>query len=111
MIKKNTLDPIKLIKYFNLINHNLVYNNKAINRYKKDNFEISPDKANNLQKLKKSISQVKNCTLKKNAKNFVYIVHSILSVNLIAFPVSIPLPIFCNEQQAYLKSGIRKYQK
>ena len=47
MIKKNTLDPIKLIKYFNLINHNLVYNNKAINRYKKDSFEISPDKTNN----------------------------------------------------------------
>jgi DNA polymerase len=72
MIKKNTLDPIKLIKYFNLINHNLVYNNKAINRYKKDNFEISLDKANNLERLKKSISQVKNCTLKKNAKNLVF---------------------------------------
>ena len=72
MIKKNTLDPIKLIKYFNLINHNLVYNNKAINRYKKESFEISPDKANNLERLKKSISQVKNCTLKKNAKNLVF---------------------------------------
>ena len=72
MIKKNTLDPIKLIKYFNLINHNLVYNNKAINRYKKESFEISPDKTNNLERLKKSISQVKNCTLKKNAKNLVF---------------------------------------
>ncbi|MFL2876221.1 MAG: uracil-DNA glycosylase [Pelagibacterales bacterium MED-G43] len=72
MIKKNTLDPIKLIKYFNLINHNLVYNNKAINRYKKDSFEISLDKTNNLERLKKSISQVKNCTLKKNAKNLVF---------------------------------------
>ena len=72
MIKKNTLDPIKLIKYFNLINHNLVYNNKAINRYKKESFEVSPDKANNLERLKKSISQVKNCTLKKNAKNLVF---------------------------------------
>ena len=72
MIKKNTLDPIKLIKYFNLINHNLVYNNKAINRYKKDSFEISPNKANNLERLKKSISEVKNCTLKKNAKNLVF---------------------------------------
>ena len=72
MIKKNTLDPIKLIKYFNLINHNLVYNNKAINRYKKDSFEISPDKANNLERLKKSISQIKNCTLRKNAKNLVF---------------------------------------
>ena len=72
MIKKNTLDPIKLIKYFNLINHNLIYNNKAINRYKKESFEISQNKANNLEKLKKSISQVKNCTLKKNAKNLVF---------------------------------------
>ena len=72
MIKKNTLDPIKLIKYFNLINHNLIYNNKAINRYKKDSFEISLDKTNNLERLKKSISQVKNCTLKKNAKNLVF---------------------------------------
>ena len=72
MIKKNILDPIKLIKYFNLINHNLVYNNKAINRYKKDSFEISPNKANNLERLKKSISEVKNCTLKKNAKNLVF---------------------------------------
>ena len=72
MIKKNTLDPVKLIKYFNLINYNLVYNNKAINRYKKDSFEISSDKANNLERLKKSISQVKNCTLKKNAKNLVF---------------------------------------
>ena len=72
MIKKNTLDPIKLIKYFNLINHNLVYNNKAINRYKKDSFEISPDKAKNLERLKKSINQIKNCTLKKNAKNLVF---------------------------------------
>ena len=72
MIKKNILDPIKLIKYFNLINYNLVYNNKAINRYKKDSFEISPNKANNLERLKKSISEVKNCTLKKNAKNLVF---------------------------------------
>ncbi len=72
MIKKNTIDPLKLIKYFNLINHNLVYNNKAINRYKKDSFEISPDKANNLERLKKSISQIKNCTLKKNAKHLVF---------------------------------------
>ena len=72
MIKKNTLNPIKLIKYYNLINYNLVYNNKAINRYKKDSFEISSDKANNLERLKKSISQVKNCTLKKNAKNLVF---------------------------------------
>ena len=43
MTKKNNPDPVKLIKYYNLINHNLIYNNKAINRYKKDNFEISAE--------------------------------------------------------------------
>ena len=28
MIKKNTLDPIKLIKYYKYINFNLIYNDK-----------------------------------------------------------------------------------
>ena len=70
MFKKNS--KIKLIKYYNLINHNLIYNNKAINRYKKDSFEISVDKASNLKKLKKSIAEIRNCTLKKNAKNIVF---------------------------------------
>ena len=59
MTKKNTFNPIKLIHYYNLINHNLIYNNKAINRYKKDSFEISADKADNLEGLKKSISNIK----------------------------------------------------
>jgi len=72
MIKKNNPNPVKLIKYYKLINHNLIYNNKAINRYKKDNFEISVDKASNLDKLKKSISDIKNCSLKNNAKNIVF---------------------------------------
>ena len=71
MIKKN-ISPIKLIKYFKLINHNLIYNNKAINRYKKDNFQVSPDKADNLERLKKSIINIKNCNLKSNATNIVF---------------------------------------
>jgi DNA polymerase len=71
MIKKN-ISPIKLIKYFKLINHNLIYNNKAINRYKKDNFQISADKADNLERLKKSIINIKNCNLKSNATNIVF---------------------------------------
>ena len=45
MIKKNNSSLIKLIKYYNFINYNLIYNNRAINRYKKDNFEISADKS------------------------------------------------------------------
>ena len=70
--KKNNISSIKLIKYYKLINYNLIYNNKAINRYKKDSFEISVDKASNLKKLKKSIAEIRNCTLKKNAKNIVF---------------------------------------
>jgi len=72
MTKKNNLNSIKLIQYYNLINHNLIYNNKAINRYKKDNIEISTDKANNLERLKKSINLIKNCSLKNNATNMVF---------------------------------------
>ena len=72
MIKKNFLNPIKLIKYYKLINHNLIYNNKAINRYKKHNFEVSGDKAENLDKLKKSILSLNNCDLKRQAKNIVF---------------------------------------
>ena len=69
MFKNN---PIKLIKYYNLINHNLIYNNKAINRYKKDNFEISEDKTKNLDLLRRTIINQKNCDLKKQAKNIVF---------------------------------------
>ena len=72
MIKKNNPNPVKLIKYYKLINHNLIYNNKAINRYKKNNFEISADQTNNLEKLKKSINDIKNCTLKNSATNIVF---------------------------------------
>ena len=72
MVKKNNLSPVKLINYYKLINHNLIYNNKAINRYKKDIFEISPDKALNLENLKKSIVNLKNCNLKNNATNIVF---------------------------------------
>jgi uracil-DNA glycosylase len=72
MIKKISLNSVKLIKYYKFINHNLIYNNKAINRYKKDNFEISADKASNLEKLKKSILSIKNCSLKNSATNMVF---------------------------------------
>ena len=69
---KNYFSPIKLIKYYKLINHNLIYNNKAINRYKKNNFVISADKTDDLKKLKKSINEIKNCSLKNNATNMVF---------------------------------------
>ncbi len=70
MLKKN--NKIKLIKYYDFINYNLIYNNKAINRYKKDNFELSEDKSENLEKLKKSIINLKNCDLKNGANNMVF---------------------------------------
>ena len=69
MLKNN---KIKLIKYYNLINHNLIYNNKAINRYKKDAYEIPEDRSKSLEFLKKSIMNLKKCDLKKNAKNIVF---------------------------------------
>ena len=72
MIKKTNSISVKLIKYYKLINHNLIYNNKAINRYKKDNFEISADKVENLERLKKSIGAIKNCSLKSSATNIVF---------------------------------------
>jgi len=72
MIKKINSKTVKLIKYYNLINFNLIYNNKAINRFQKDNFEISEDKIKSLDVLKKSIINMKNCDLKKQAKNIVF---------------------------------------
>ena len=72
MTKKTFFNSVKLIQYYNLINHNLIYNNKAINRYKRDNFEISDNKAENLEKLKKSIRNIKNCSLKSSATNMVF---------------------------------------
>ena len=72
IFKKNNFNSLKLIKYYNYINHNLIYNNKAINRYKKDNFEISVEKSKRLELLKKSIIDLKNCDLKKQAKNIVF---------------------------------------
>ena len=72
MIKKINTKTIKLIKFYNFINYNLIYNNTAINRYKKNTFEISGNKAEKLEKLKKSILNIKNCELKKNATNIVF---------------------------------------
>ena len=43
-MKKSNINKVKLIQYYNLINYNLIYNNRAINRYKKENFGISEDK-------------------------------------------------------------------
>ena len=72
MFKKNISSTLKLIEYYNYINHNLIYNNKAINRYKKNNFELSENKSSSLEELKSCINNIKNCELKKQAKNIVF---------------------------------------
>ncbi len=72
MTKKVNSKTIKLVKFYNLINYNLIYNNQAINRYKKDFLEISGKKSESLQKLKRSITNIKNCELKENATNIVF---------------------------------------
>ena len=62
----------KLIKYYSLINHNLILSNKTINRYNLSQPNIQKDKALNLQKLRERINEIKNCKLKENASNLVF---------------------------------------
>ena len=63
---------IKLIKYYSLINYNLIYENKAINRYKNNNSLISSSLSSDLQNLRSSILSIKNCELKNSATNIVF---------------------------------------
>ena len=73
MIKKINTKFIKLIKYYSLINHNLIYENEAINRYKiNSNLAIQGSKGKELQELKRLITGIKNCELKKNSTNIVF---------------------------------------
>ena len=73
MIKKINTKFIKLIKYYSLINHNLIYENEAINRYKiNSNLAIKSSKSGELQALKRLIDSIKNCELKKNSTNIVF---------------------------------------
>ena len=62
----------KLIKYYSLINHNLIFSNKSINRYNQNQPKIQKDKSENLQMLRESINEIKNCKLKENASNLVF---------------------------------------
>ena len=73
MIKKINTKLVKLIRYYNLINHNLIYENEVINRYKiNNNLAIKGPKGKKLQELKDSISKIKNCELKKSSTNIVF---------------------------------------
>ena len=62
----------KLIKYYSLINHNLIFSNKSINRYHSKQPNIEKNKAQNLHKLREKINLIKNCKLKENASNLVF---------------------------------------
>ena len=72
MTKKINNKLSKLVKYYSLINYNLIYDNKSINRYKKNKLGINSNKVALLKKLEKSINNIKNCDLKKNATNLVF---------------------------------------
>ena len=73
MTKKINTKLLKLIKYYSLINHNLIYENEAINRYKiNSNLAIKGTKGKELQELKYLITNIKNCELKKNSTNIVF---------------------------------------
>ena len=67
-MKKINTKLIKLIKYYTLINHNLIFDKNAINRYDKTLNETNSDKISDLGTLKKSILNLKNCNLKKKQK-------------------------------------------
>ena len=73
MIKKINTKYIKLIKYYSLINHNLIYENESINRYKiNNNLAIKSVKGKELRELKMLIDNIKNCDLKKKSTNIVF---------------------------------------
>ena len=73
MTKNNNNKLVKLIKYYSLINHNLIYDNKSINRYKFTiNSSAKTSRDRELLKLRSEIEKIKNCKLRKSAKNIVF---------------------------------------
>ena len=73
MRNKAALKTNKKKLYYKLINNELVYDNKPIVRYKKNNKNNAPkNKLNQLEELRKRINSIKNCDLKKNATNLVF---------------------------------------
>jgi len=72
MTKKINNKLNKLLKYYSLINYNLIYDNQSINRYKKNKKNISGNKEELLKKLENSIENIKDCELKKNATDIVF---------------------------------------
>ena len=75
-MKKSNLKVNKTKLYHKLINNKLMYDNKSLNRYKKDINQTltngSKDKLSRLAELKVKINSIKNCELKKSATNLVF---------------------------------------
>ena len=62
----------KLVKYYSLINHNLIFSNKSVNRYKQAQPSIAKIRLKNLRKLREEINEIENCKLKESASNLVF---------------------------------------
>ena len=75
-MKKNSYKINKNRLYHKLINNKLVYDNKALNRYKNvsnnNSLMNKNGKENLLSDLKDKIKSIRNCELKKNATNLVF---------------------------------------
>ena len=75
-MKKNlNQNLISLIEYYNLINNNIIWSNTPIIRNSNNlstTLTFHGTKSQKLEELKKSISLIKNCDLKRSAKNLVF---------------------------------------
>tara|TARA_B100001996_G_scaffold284403_1_gene224729 strand:- start:18 stop:716 length:699 start_codon:yes stop_codon:yes gene_type:complete len=73
-MKKNlNQNLINLIEYYSLINANLLLSNTPIKRnFTNSDMSFNGTKTEKLKKLKNSMKLIKNCELKKNAKNLVF---------------------------------------
>jgi len=73
-MKKNLNQKlITLIEYYNLIDANFLLSNTPLNRIVGSSAHtFSGSKTEKLNKLKKKLQNIKNCELKKNAKNIVF---------------------------------------
>ncbi|MBA1338514.1 MAG: Uracil-DNA glycosylase [Pelagibacterales bacterium] len=73
-MKKNLNQKlINLIEYYNLVNANFLLSNTPLNRMSESKlYNFSGTKSEKLSKLKKKIYLIKNCDLKKNAKQLVF---------------------------------------
>ena len=73
MKKKLNQNLINLIEYYSLVDANLILSNKPVKRTSNINtISFSGTKTEKLEKLKKRFKTIKNCELKKNAKNLVF---------------------------------------